>query len=111
MWAIERHLADVFARSEWVHFHTNEPCPYHFSAAELQQHDEEADTFNKSQELWRELEGVLTDEGYTNTETFGAAVRALKGLREIGLENLQGDARSQFDGETRWVGSLDEDGV
>jgi alpha-galactosidase len=76
----------------------------------LQQHDQEAETFNKSQELWKELEGVLTDEGYTSNETLDKAVQALKGLREIGLQTLQGDVRSRFEEETRWVTSLNEDG-
>ncbi|KAH5433184.1 hypothetical protein HBI32_055360 [Parastagonospora nodorum] len=100
----------IRVESEWDHFGTDEPCPYSFSAEELQQHDQEADTFNKSQDLWKELEGVLNDEGYTNNETLDKAVQALKDLREIGLETLHGDVRSRFDEETRWVTSLDEDG-
>jgi len=98
-------LAD-HCRSEWSHFGTNEPCPYHFSAEELRQHDEEAETFNKSQELWKELQGVLTDEGYASNESISKAVEILKKLREIGLGELKGEERRSFDKETHWVANL-----
>ncbi|KAI4914726.1 hypothetical protein J4E90_004758 [Alternaria incomplexa] len=88
---------------EWSHFGTNEPCPYHFSAEELRQHDEEAGTFNKSQELWKELQGILTDEGYASNESFSKAVEILGDLREVGLSSLEGEDRRSFDKETRWV--------
>lgn len=100
-------LAD-HCRSEWGHFGTNEPCPYHFSAEEIRQHDEEARSFNKSQELWKELQGVLTDEGYASNESFSKAVKILKDLREVGLGDLEGEERRNFDKETRWVADLKE---
>jgi hypothetical protein len=93
---------------EWGHFDTNEPCPYHFSSEKIRQHDEEVDSFNKSQELWKELQGVLTDEGYTSKESYSKAVNILKDLLEIGLGNLKGEERRDFDKETRWVADLDE---
>lgn len=76
---------------EWHHFGTNEPCPYRFSAAEIQQHDEEARLFNQSQELWEGLRGVLTDDGYTSNETLGKAVDILMTLRDVGLGDLKGE--------------------
>ncbi|KAI4667376.1 uncharacterized protein J4E79_002062 [Alternaria viburni] len=91
---------------EWSHFGTNEPCPYHFSAEEIQQHDEEAGYFNKSQELWKELQGVLTDEGYASNEGFSKAVEIIRDLREFGLSGLEGEERRSFDKETRWVANL-----
>ncbi|KAF1358902.1 kinase-like protein, partial [Lizonia empirigonia] len=78
---------------------TSEPCPYHFSAEEIQKHYEEAETFNKSQELWKGLQGILTDEGYASNESFSKAVEILKELREVGLANLMGEGRSNFDDE------------
>ncbi|CAN9473666.1 unnamed protein product [Alternaria alternata] len=98
----------IRAEREWGHFDTNEPCPYHFSSEEIRQHDEEADSFNKSQELWKELQGVLTDEGYTSKESYSKAVNILKDLREMGLGDLKGEERRDFDKETRWVADLDE---
>ncbi|RII14889.1 hypothetical protein CUC08_Gglean003811 [Alternaria sp. MG1] len=98
----------VRAEREWGHFDTNEPCPYHFSSEKIRQHDEEVDSFNKSQELWKELQGVLTDEGYTSKESYSKAVNILKDLLEIGLGNLKGEERRDFDKETRWVADLDE---
>jgi hypothetical protein len=92
---------------EWGHFDTNEPCPYHFSSEEIRQHDEEADFFNKSQELWKELQGVLTDEGYTSNESFSKAVSILEYLRELGLGDFEGEERRNFEKETQWVADLD----
>lgn len=86
---------------EWEHFHADVPCPYHFSAQEVQVHDDEADTFNKSQDLWKEMRGILTDEGYTNNETFDQAVEAVENLRGAGLDVLDGDDRDVFEKETR----------
>ena len=94
--------------SEWGHFGTNEPCPYHFSAEEILQHDEEAGSFNKSQEFWKELQGVLTGEGYASKECFSKAVKILRDLREVGLGDLKGEERRSFDKETRRVADLDE---
>jgi hypothetical protein len=94
--------------SEWDHFNTNAPCPYHFSAEELRQHYEEAESFNKSQEFWKELQGVLTDEGYASNESFSSAVKTLKDLREAGLGDMAGEERHSFDEETRWVVDLNE---
>ncbi|CAA9966968.1 hypothetical protein PTMSG1_10327 [Pyrenophora teres f. maculata] len=67
----------IRVESEWSHFSTKEPCPYHFSAEELRQHYEEASDFNKSQEFWKDLQGVLTDEGYASNESFSKAVEIL----------------------------------
>lgn len=107
---ISSSLADC-CYSEWEFFGTNEPCPYHFSAEEIRRHDEEAKPFNKSQELWKELRGILTDEGYASNETFSKAVKTLRDLREVGLGGLKGEERGIFDKETRWVADLDEHGT
>lgn len=93
--------------SEWGHFGTTEPCPYHFSAEEIRQHDEEAGSFNKSQEFWKELQGVLTDEGYASKESFSKAVKILGDLREVWLGGLKGEEGRSFDKETRWVADPD----
>ncbi|KAJ4376327.1 Phosphotransferase enzyme [Neocucurbitaria cava] len=91
---------------EWDHFGITEPCPYHFSAEEIRQHHEEAGSFNKSQEFWRELQGVLTDEGYASNENFSKAVEILKDLREVGLGAIKGEELRSFDKEMRWVTDL-----
>jgi hypothetical protein len=100
-----------FCCSEWNHFDTDEPCPYHFSADEIRQHYEEAPTFNKSQELWKHLTGILTDEGYASNESFSEAVEVLKDLREVGLNGMDGEERRNFDEETQWVANLIGNGI
>jgi hypothetical protein len=91
---------------EWDHFGTDQPCPYRFPLEKLRQHDREADLFNKSQEFWKGLQGVLTDEGYASNETFNQAVEILKELREAGLQGLEGEKQHEFDIETRWIAHL-----
>lgn len=90
---------------EWEHFDINEPSPYHyqFSDEEIERRSEEAGAFNASQEVWSKLDDILTTEGYTSNETFSSAVQVLKGLRETGLEGLNGKEREEFDKETRYV--------
>lgn len=77
--------------------------PYHFSAEEVREHREEAQHFNESQEFWTGLSGTLTDEGYTNKDTFAKAVETVKNLRETGLANLESEERDAFDKETSWI--------
>jgi hypothetical protein len=84
LFAISFPLTNYYHR-EWDHFGTTEPCPYHFSAEEIQQHYDEAEPFNKSQEFWKELQGVLTDDGYASNESFSKAVEILGDLQEARL--------------------------
>jgi hypothetical protein len=46
--------------SEWDHFGADAPCPYHFLKDEIRAHYEEADSFNRTQDFWKELRGILT---------------------------------------------------
>jgi hypothetical protein len=52
------------------------------------------------------LQGIFTDEGYASNESFSKAVKVLKNLREVGLSDLKGEERRDFDRETRWVVGL-----
>ncbi|KAF1845084.1 uncharacterized protein K460DRAFT_354938 [Cucurbitaria berberidis CBS 394.84] len=97
----------IRVENEWDHFGTNKPCPYHISADEIQEHYDEAESFNKSQEFWKGLQGILTEEGYASNESFSKAVEVLKDLREVGLAGLQGEDRHNFDDKTGWVADLD----
>jgi hypothetical protein len=75
-------------------------------AEDIRQHYEEAESFNKNQEFWKALQGILTDEGYASNESFNKAVNILKDLREVGLANLKGEERHNFDKVTRWLAGL-----
>jgi len=98
-------FANAFKR-EWEHFYADMPCPYHFTSQEVQAHYDKADTFNKSQDLWKELSGVLTNEGYTNNDTFDQAVETVKSLQKAGLDGSDADRRDEFERATRWVVDL-----
>jgi hypothetical protein len=49
----------------------------------------------------------VTDEGYASNETFEQAVETFKNLREVGLEELDGEECINFEKETRWVTDLE----
>jgi hypothetical protein len=65
-------------RREWEHFDTNVPCPFEFSAEEVQKHHEQVGAFNQNREFWKRMDGILTDEGYTSNETFSQAMKILE---------------------------------
>lgn len=92
--------------SEWEHFGSDKPCPYHFSIEEIREHRNEAQFFNESQEFWAALSGTLTDEGYTSNSTFVKAVETLKNLRDSGSAKLEGKERDEFVEQTAWIGGL-----
>jgi hypothetical protein len=92
--------------SEWDHFGADAPCPYHFLKDEIRAHYEEADSFNRTQDFWKELRGILTDEGYTSIETYDQAVETVKNLREAGLDVMEGADRDAFEKETGWIVDL-----
>ena len=91
---------------EWEAFKTDTPCPYQFEKGELERHAGEVEEFNDSQEFWEGLEGVLPEVGFALNETYGRAVEAVRGLREVGLEGLEGEEREGFEKETQWVTDL-----
>jgi hypothetical protein len=49
----------------------------------------------------------VTDEGYASNETFEQAVETFQNLREVGLEEFDGEERIDFETETRWVTDLE----
>ncbi|PNS14387.1 hypothetical protein CAC42_6900 [Sphaceloma murrayae] len=87
----------IRVENEWDHFDTTESCPYHFAEERLRQHYEQARCFNKSQEFWKGLQGVLTDEGYASNETLSKAVEIYNDMREARLKDLHGEERRKFD--------------
>jgi hypothetical protein len=87
---------------EWSEF-SDKPCPYHFSDEEIRQHQDEATTFNASQEFWESIGGVVSDEGYTSHEDFEKGIEIFQTLRESGLNRLEGEERNEFERQTQWV--------
>ena len=67
------------------------PCPYQFLDEEILKHQEEGAAFNKSQEFWKSMSNIVSEEGYTSTEDFGRAVELFQRLREEGLTALYGE--------------------
>ncbi|KAF1951434.1 hypothetical protein CC80DRAFT_519375 [Byssothecium circinans] len=68
---------------EWEHFGVNESCPYHFTEEEIERHYKETDTFNESQEFWKSVNQVLTDEGYTSNDTYEQAQEIVEVMERI----------------------------
>ncbi|KAL1982712.1 hypothetical protein VTN96DRAFT_963 [Rasamsonia emersonii] len=88
---------------EWDDFDADEPCPYHFTEEEIQEHQEESKSFNDNAYFWDSIREIVTNEGYTSNEDFPRAVEIFQRLRESGLKNLEGDDREEFDKQTRWI--------
>lgn len=87
---------------EWGEF-SDKPCPYHFSDEEIRRHQDEATTFNASQEFWESIGGIVSDEGYTSNENFEKGIEIFQRLRESGLDSLEGEERNEFERQTHWV--------
>ncbi|KMP06014.1 hypothetical protein CIRG_05695 [Coccidioides immitis RMSCC 2394] len=88
---------------DWPILGSEHPCPYHFSPEELHQHWVDGEGFNETQDFWDQVEGLMDRSGWTTNEDFEEAVDYFWNLRQIGLENLAGDERKEFEQQTRWV--------
>ncbi|KAJ8111744.1 hypothetical protein OPT61_g5732 [Boeremia exigua] len=60
------------------------PCPYHFSAEEIQQSHEDAVSYNDMRDFWDEMRGRVDESGFTTPEFFDEAVEIFAALREVG---------------------------
>jgi hypothetical protein len=50
------------------------------------------------------VEGVVTRDGWTPHNLYGDAVALFSELREIGLKDMVGKDRKDFEVQTQWIG-------
>ncbi|KKZ65771.1 hypothetical protein EMCG_08420 [[Emmonsia] crescens] len=78
-------------------------CPIHFTEEELQGHAKDGEGWNEVQDFWRALEGIVTRDGWAPHNLYDDAVALFAELREIGLKNMVGKDRKDFEVQTQWV--------
>ncbi|QVM09477.1 Phosphotransferase enzyme [Coccidioides posadasii str. Silveira] len=89
----------------WHELGFNFACPIHFTQDELQRHAEDGEGWNEVQDFWRAVEGIVARDGWTPHSMYEEAVALFSELREIGLKNMIGKERKDFEAQTRWVES------
>lgn len=57
------------------------------------------------QDFWKAVEGIVARDGWTPHSMYDEAVALFSELREIGLKNMIGKERKEFEAQTRWVKS------
>lgn len=57
------------------------------------------------QAFWRAVEGIVARDGWAPHSMYDEAVALFSELREIGLKNMIGKERKDFEAQTRWVES------
>ncbi|KAI1941814.1 Phosphotransferase enzyme [Ophidiomyces ophidiicola] len=87
----------------WDQFNLKTSCPYHFSDTDIEQHLKAGENFNASQDFWESLDGIVGRDGFTWHDYFDAAVDLFAEFRKMGLKDLSGKDREEFDYWTHWV--------
>lgn len=78
-------------------------CPIHFTDEELQGHAKDGEGWNEVQDFWRAVEGIVTSDAWTPHDLYDDGVALFSELREIGLKNMAGKDRKDFEAQTQWV--------
>ncbi|EFW15385.1 predicted protein [Coccidioides posadasii str. Silveira] len=78
-------------------------CPIHFNGEELQGHEKGGEGCNEVQDIWRAVEGIVSRDGRTPHNMYDEAVALFSELREIGLKNMMGKDRKDFEAQTQCV--------
>jgi len=78
-------------------------CPIHFSEDELRIHLQDAEGWNEVQDFFDNIRELVKRDGWTYNETFDTALAFFSELRKIGLRDMKGKEREQFEKQTRWA--------
>lgn len=73
----------------------------------MKHHLEEIGPFNKYRDIWKNLEGIVNNQGFSHNETFSKAVEMMRYFRESLLNTKKGETQREFEEATRWVEGLD----
>ncbi|KAF2220378.1 phosphotransferase enzyme family protein [Elsinoe ampelina] len=68
----------------WSEIGGDRPCPFAFSAAELEQHYASAKEWNAEADFWDGLDGLVMKDGWTSNEDYEDALAFFEGLGEEG---------------------------
>lgn len=64
---------------------------------------QDAEGWNEAQDFFDHIEWLVKKDGWTCNETYDAAVQFFSDLRKVGLQNMKGKEREDFEKETRWA--------
>ncbi|KAJ9196650.1 hypothetical protein DTO164E3_6180 [Paecilomyces variotii] len=87
----------------WKELGFKENCPIHFTEQDLKSHLQDAEGWNEVQDFFDHIDHLVKRDGWTSNEKYEDAVEFFSELRKIGLQNLTGSQREEFERETRWV--------
>jgi hypothetical protein len=87
----------------WHELGFNVDCPIHFSQDELREHADDGDGWNEVQDFWRAVEGIVARDGWSSHSMHSEAMALFSELREIGLKNMIGKERRDFEAQTQWA--------
>jgi hypothetical protein len=87
----------------WDELSFNFACPIHFTQDELREHAADGEGWNEVQDFWRAVEGIVARDGWTPHSRHSEAVALFAELREIGLKNMIGKERRDFEAQTQWA--------
>ncbi|KAJ5213383.1 hypothetical protein N7449_000552, partial [Penicillium cf. viridicatum] len=74
-----------------------------FREDELHSHSVDAEGWNKVQDFFNSIEGLVKRDRWTYPDTFDSAFNFFSELRERGLKNMIGEEKRAFDRQTRWA--------
>lgn len=55
------------------------------------------------QDFFDHIEGLVKRDGWTSNETYDAALQFFMDLRKVGLRNMKGKEREDFERQTHWA--------
>lgn len=98
-------VSDIYIYRYWHELGFNFACPIHFTQDELRRHVEDGEGWNEAQDFWKAIGGIVARDGWTPHSMYDEAVALFAELRELGLKNMKGKARDEFEALTRWAES------
>ncbi len=87
----------------WEELDVDTPCPFHFTKEELQSHAKDGEGWNKAQDFWDSVAGLVNRDGWTAHSTYAEASKYFSEIRQIALGNMTGKERESFEVQTRWA--------
>ncbi|KAI9699844.1 MAG: Phosphotransferase enzyme [Bogoriella megaspora] len=87
----------------WSEINSEIPCPINFTEEEIRAHHRDGEGWNETADFWDSLQGVVDRDGWTSNENYDQAIDYFAQLREQGLQNLNGEERSEFEKDARWA--------
>ncbi|KAK5116399.1 hypothetical protein LTR62_007946 [Meristemomyces frigidus] len=90
-------------QKHWSEICPDHPCPFTFTADELEKHAVESEGYDENAEFWSSISGLVARDGFVLVEDYEEAFELFAGLREEGLRVFVGREREDFEKATGWA--------